>query len=167
MVKMINIRKRGSKYQYVFEAGKVNGKRKQITKCGFKTKRQALIVGEKAYMKFINGGIKEETNMSYVDYLDYWVKEYYEINFKYSTAKRYKETFGVIKNELGIENCRFYDLRGSFATRSLRSGVEIKDVVNNLGHKRIETIENLKNVTETFEKNFRILDDGIYFHKEK
>ncbi len=29
---MINIRKRGNKYQYVFEAGKVDGKRKQITK---------------------------------------------------------------------------------------------------------------------------------------
>lgn len=97
---MINIRKRGSKYQYVFEAGKVNGKRKQITKCGFKTKREVLIAGEKAYMKFINGGIKEETNMSYADYLDYWIKEYYEINFKYSTAKRYKETFEAIKNEL-------------------------------------------------------------------
>jgi len=39
--------------------------------------------------------------MSYADYLDYWMKEYYEINFKYSTAKRYKETFVTIKNELG------------------------------------------------------------------
>ena len=34
---MINIRKRGNIYQYCFEAGKVNGKRKQITKCDFKT----------------------------------------------------------------------------------------------------------------------------------
>ena len=34
---MINIRKRGNTYQYCFEAGKVNGKRKQITKCRFKT----------------------------------------------------------------------------------------------------------------------------------
>ena len=87
-----------------------------------------------------------------------------------------KYPFKVIHKELGIENCRFYDLRGSFATRSLRSGVEIKDVANNLGHKRIETtenyyifssIENLKNVTETFEKNFQILDDNLYFNKEK
>ncbi len=98
---MINIRKRGNKYQYVFEAGKVDGKRKQITKSGFRTKKEALIAGEKAYMKFINGGVKEETNMSYADYLDYWMKEYYEINFKYSTAKRYKETFVTIKGELG------------------------------------------------------------------
>ncbi len=32
--KMISIRKRGNVYQYCFEAGKVNGKRKQITKSG-------------------------------------------------------------------------------------------------------------------------------------
>ena len=38
---MINIRKRGKVYQYCFEAGKVNGKRKQITKSGFKTKNEA------------------------------------------------------------------------------------------------------------------------------
>ena len=37
---MISIRKRGNTYQYCFEAGKVNGKRKQITKCVFKTKNQ-------------------------------------------------------------------------------------------------------------------------------
>ena len=36
--KMISIRKRGNVYQYCFDAGKVNGKRKQITKSGFKTK---------------------------------------------------------------------------------------------------------------------------------
>ena len=50
--------------------------------------------------------------------------------------------FKVIHKELGIYNCRFYDLRGSFATKSLRSGVEIKDVAAILGHSRIETTEN-------------------------
>lgn len=35
---MINIRKRNNLYEYRFEAGMVNGKRKQITKSGFKTK---------------------------------------------------------------------------------------------------------------------------------
>lgn len=39
--------------------------------------------------------------MLYGDYLDYWMKEYFEINYKYSTAKRYKESFGNIKEELG------------------------------------------------------------------
>lgn len=36
---MINIRKRVNVYQYRFEVGKVNGKRKQITKSGFRTKK--------------------------------------------------------------------------------------------------------------------------------
>lgn len=35
---MINIRKRGNVYQYAFEAARVDGKRRQITKSGFKTK---------------------------------------------------------------------------------------------------------------------------------
>ena len=39
--------------------------------------------------------------MTYADYLDYWMSEYFEINVKYSTAKRYKETFKTIKAELG------------------------------------------------------------------
>lgn len=40
--------------------------------------------------------------MFYSDYLDYWMKEYFEINYKYSTARRYKETFGTIKHEIGM-----------------------------------------------------------------
>ncbi len=99
--KIINIRKRGNVYQYCFEAGKVNGKRKPITKSGFKTKNEAYTTGQKAYDEFINGVTTNECNMLYGDYLDYWMKEYFEINYKYSTAKRYKESFGNIKEELG------------------------------------------------------------------
>ena len=59
--------------------------------------------------KYMNTSSKErkliikgqEFQMSYGDYLDYWMKEYFETNFKYSTAKRYKESFEVIKKELG------------------------------------------------------------------
>ena len=43
---------------------------------------------------------------------------------------------------MGIENCRFYDLRGSYATKILKNGVEIRDVADILGHKSIETTEN-------------------------
>lgn len=98
---MVNIRKRGKVYQYCFEAGKVNGKRKQITKRGFKTKNEAYIAGQKAYDEFINGVTDGKCNMLYGDYLDNWMKEYFEISYKYSTAKRYKESFSNIKNELG------------------------------------------------------------------
>lgn len=72
--------------------------------------------------------------------------------------------FKVIKEELKIEDCRFYDLRGSFATKTLRSGVEIKDVAEILGHSRIEITENYyisssresrKEATELFEKQIK------------
>lgn len=67
--------------------------------------------------------------------------------------------FRIIHHELGIQ-CRFYDLRRSFATLSLRGGCEIKDIAEVLGHKRIETTqkyyilrleENKKKVTKVFE----------------
>ena len=92
---MINIRKRGNYYQYRFEAGKVNGKRKQISKSDFKTKNEAFIVGQRAYEEFINGESTKECNMLYSECLDYWMREYFEINYKYSTAKRYKESLVI------------------------------------------------------------------------
>lgn len=59
---------------------------------------------------------------------------------KYSETDIVKYPFKIIHYELGIK-CRFYDLRGSFATISLRNGCEIKDIAEVLGHKRIETTE--------------------------
>ena len=73
--------------------------------------------------------------------------------------------FKIIHNELGIKKCRFYDLRGSFATISLRGGCEIKDIAEVLGHKRIETTEKYyisstsedkKEVEEIFEMNIKL-----------
>ena len=98
---MVNIRKRGKVYQYQFEIAKVDEKRKYISKSGFKTKNEALMAGMKVYDEYINGGNTKDSQMSYADYLDYWMKEYFEINYKYSTAKRYKETFKVLKEEIG------------------------------------------------------------------
>ena len=67
-------------------------------------KNEVYTAGQRAYDEFINGVSSTECNMLYSDYLDCWMKEYFEINYKYSTAKRYKEAFGNIKRELG--NCK-------------------------------------------------------------
>ena len=77
-------------------------KENKLLKVVLEQKNEAFAAGQKAYNKFINGGIKKESEMFYSDYLDYWMKEYFEINYKYSTARRYKETFGAIKKELGM-----------------------------------------------------------------
>ena len=39
---MVNVRKRGNVYEYNFDVAKIEGKRKRITKSGFKTKAEAL-----------------------------------------------------------------------------------------------------------------------------
>ena len=61
-------------------------------------------------------------------------------NGLYSGTDVIKYPFKIIRNELGIKT-RFYDLRGTFATTSLRNGCEIKDIEEVLGHRRIETTE--------------------------
>ena len=77
----------------------------------------------------------------------------------YSGTDIVRYPFRIIHHELGIK-CRFYDLRGSFTTISLRNGCEIKDIAEVLGHKRIETTqkyyilsleENKKKVIKVFE----------------
>lgn len=82
-------------------------------------------------------------------------------NGKYSGTSILKYPFKIIHDELGIEKCRFYDLRGTYATRVLNSGIEIRDVADMLGHKNVETTENYyvssisetrKNATAQFDK---------------
>lgn len=59
----------------------------------------------------------------------------------YSGTDIIRYPFRIIHHGLGIQ-CRFYDLRGSYATKILRNGAEIRDVADILGHSRIETTEN-------------------------
>ena len=69
---MINIRKRGKVYQYQFEIAPIEGKRKQITNSGFKTKKDAEDAGIKAYNEYNQTGHSiAPTSISYADYLDY------------------------------------------------------------------------------------------------
>ena len=86
----VNVRKRGKTYQYYFEAAPINGKRKQISKSGFKTKADALEEGTVAYNEYLSTGIDfKESNISYSDYLDYWIENYCKVNLKYNTIQAY------------------------------------------------------------------------------
>ena len=94
----INVRKRGQKWQYQFEAAKVEGKRKQITKSGFNTKKEALDAGVKALAEYNNSGLHfEPSEISMSDYLDYWLENYVELNLRTNTIAGYK---GIVDNYL-------------------------------------------------------------------
>lgn len=53
----LNIKKRGSSWQYRFEVAPVDGKRKQVSKSGFKTRKEAEVAGTKAMAEYNNSGV--------------------------------------------------------------------------------------------------------------
>lgn len=85
------LRKKGEYWYYYFEAPKINGKRKKIERKGGKTKseaRQALI---KALYEFQENPITiNPSKISYGEFLDYWHKNYIQLNCKYSTIEGYR-----------------------------------------------------------------------------
>jgi len=94
--------KKGDVYQYRIEIGRINGTRKYLNKSGFRTRKEAEMAGDIAMNDYLNGGINSNSNMLCANYLDLWIKEYCEVEYKYTTTKRNKESLVSIKNELGI-----------------------------------------------------------------
>lgn len=106
----INIRDRNKNkpdkkpnWEYRFEAAKVDGKRKHISKSGFRTKKEALEAGTKALAEYNNTGLHfEPTEISVADYLDYWFEQYVKINLKYNTQENYRRLIdGHLKPRFG------------------------------------------------------------------
>ena len=96
---MVSVRKRGKVYEYRFEIATIEGKRKWITKSGYPTKNEAFNEGAKAYNDFYYNDKKVpmKENMSYSDFLDYWIDTYANFNLKYSTTVSY---INIIKNHI-------------------------------------------------------------------
>lgn len=96
---MVSVRKRGKVYEYRFEIATIEGKRKWITKSGYPTKAEAFNEGAKAYNDFYYNDKKVpmKENMSYSDFLDYWIDTYANFNLKYSTTVSY---INIIKNHI-------------------------------------------------------------------
>lgn len=115
------LRKRGDFWYYYFDAGKVNGKRKKVERKGGKTKAEAKKALVKAMYEFEENNEKQidSKNFSLAQYLDFWHKEYVELNCKYSTISGYKIMIDKhIKPSLG-----FYKL-------SSLSPAEIQEFIN-------------------------------------
>lgn len=85
-------------WEYRFEAAQVGGKRKQISKAGFPTKKDALTAGTKALAEYNRSGQTfSPSEISVADYLDNWMDTYCKMNLKYSTQLGYS---GIIENHL-------------------------------------------------------------------
>ena len=88
----VSIRRRGKRWEYCFDAGKIEGKRNRISKCGFKTKKEAEIAGNIALAEYNQAGMLfVPSEITFYDYLDYWMSEYCEIELTPSTIRYYSK----------------------------------------------------------------------------
>lgn len=88
----VGTRKRGDKWQYYFEGAKVDGKRKQVVKSGFRTKKEAYEAGVRALAEYDGTSASKHPEMSVNEYLDEWMRLYVDTNLKLSTKKNYTNT---------------------------------------------------------------------------
>ena len=141
----INIRKRGNYYEYRIEIANVDNKRKWISKSGFKTKQEALESGTNAYTEYINAGTPfKQCNLSYSDYLDYWLNNYCKNNLKYNTIQTYTIIINkYLKNDLGK-----YKLS---TITSVAINTYITNLVNSYSHSKTY----FKNILKVIKGSFR------------
>ncbi len=149
------INKRGKVYQYQFEIAPQDGKRKRISKSGFRTKLEAIEAGTKAQTEYLNAGLPfEECKLSYNDYLDFWIKNYCETNLKYSTIYTYKTIVRkYIKPNLGM-----YKLS---SLTSVRLNTFITDICERYSFSR----SYFKNILKVLKGSFRDACDLYGFIK--
>ena len=87
---MGSVRKKGNRWYYSMEMPQINGKRKRIERAGGNTKEEALLALQNAESDFKRYGyIENRNNISFSDYLDYWFRQYVEVNCSFNTQKLY------------------------------------------------------------------------------
>ncbi|MDU2290779.1 MAG: tyrosine-type recombinase/integrase [Clostridium celatum] len=85
------VRKKGDNWYYYFELAKVDGKRKKVERKGGKTKKEAQTALRKAIAEYENAGhLSEYSDISFSDYLDFWYKNYVQVQCKKTTAILYE-----------------------------------------------------------------------------
>ena len=88
----ISTRKRGNTWEYSFEIGKINGKRKRLSKGGFRTKKECLEAGTKAKAEYDGTGeVFKASEITLHDYLDEWYESYAKPNCKPLTLVSYEQ----------------------------------------------------------------------------
>lgn len=99
----VNVRKRGNTWEYRFETARINGKRQQKSKGGFKTKSEAMKAGTAALNNYNNCGLCfKQSDISVSDFFDYYYKNYCLAQLKETTCEKYEKNIQLhLKPALG------------------------------------------------------------------
>lgn len=148
----VTIQKRGKYYQYKFEIARVDGKRKFLSKSGFKTKSEAEKEGILAYNEYLNTGKSfSVSEMSYSDFLDYWLDNHCKINLKYHTIEAYSN---IVKTHLK-PNLGFYKL-------SQITKPTLQDFLNKMYVEKAYSKNFLNNIRKVLKCSFNYAVDNEY-----
>ncbi|WP_317405979.1 tyrosine-type recombinase/integrase [Megamonas funiformis] len=101
--------KKGTTYTYRLEAGRdpITGKRKRVSKSGFKTAKEARAAAQPILNKLLLGQNIVESNITFDEYANEWIKEY-SLHLKKTTIISLKRTI--------IIGCKYF------------SGIKLKDI---------------------------------------
>lgn len=93
----ISTRKRGNTWEYSFEIGKIDGKRKRQSKGGFRTKKECLEAGTKAKAEYDAKGIKliNQSKIKVNDFINEWYKTEIVTSNKLNTIKSYESMIRI------------------------------------------------------------------------
>lgn len=117
----VSARKRGKYWQYYFEVAPIDGKRKQIVKSGFRTKKEALEAGTIAKVEYDNlGEVINPSNISVHDFMLEWFERKAKIEYKSSTLRKYES---IIRNHINKD-------LGTLRLKSLNP-MKLQDYINN------------------------------------
>lgn len=97
-----------TQYGYRFEMARTAGKRDFCNKRGFKTKGEAIKAGNKVFAEYNNtGDIIQPSDMSFSDFMDYWIEHDCKVDLKQITVANYEKKIKLyIKPTLGSYRLR-------------------------------------------------------------
>ncbi len=124
----VNARKRGKYWEYYFEIAKIGGKRRRITKGGFKTKKEALEFGAQAKAEYDNIGVTfTASDISVQDFMCEWFEKKAKIEYKSATLRKYQS---IIKHHISKD-------LGTFKLKTLTSLQLQEYIIQNILNKDI------------------------------
>ena len=87
----VYVQRHGPSWRYRFSIASVGGKRKSISKSGFRTKGEAVKAGNEAFNEYLHSGtILKPCDMSVTDFMNDWYKTH-ESQWKPATKRAYRK----------------------------------------------------------------------------